>query len=342
MAEKRTLTENREQVGFHEWSPVNENGKPKSSGEIEMDIEQTREEMNQLLDTLAYRMSPGRVVSKVRQKSVKAVKSNKLPLLLMASGAAWMLWEIGHQDGKRNEKFYQREPEEEHSRYIRGRDEHIIEPGKEYRTGFNESSSETPGMKEKFQGGIESARNKKEEIQSGFQEKRDQIQSNVQQKGQELKEKAQSGYESARQRASYYSGEVRGRSREMLDRTDKTMRENPMMAGLAAALAGIFVGLLLPVSQTEKRSIGRNVREVFKQAKEKGKEALETGKEIAGSVAQTAKEESQKQGLQEKASESLKGGDSSGLASSISETTRAAAEKAEEKINEKQQRRKAA
>ena len=114
MAEKGTLTENREQVEIHNWAPVNESGKPKSSSEIEHDIEETRDEMNRLLDALADRISPNRMVNRFRGKIIRAYKHNKLPLLLMASGAAWMFWDIQHQDGKGGRSFTEEErPEEE-------------------------------------------------------------------------------------------------------------------------------------------------------------------------------------------------------------------------------------
>ena len=50
MAEKKV--EDKERVAIQNWEPVNENGQPKSPDEIEQDIEETRNDMDTLLDAL--------------------------------------------------------------------------------------------------------------------------------------------------------------------------------------------------------------------------------------------------------------------------------------------------
>jgi ElaB/YqjD/DUF883 family membrane-anchored ribosome-binding protein len=297
MAEKGTLTENREQVEIHNWAPVNESGKPKSSSEIEHDIEETRDEMNRLLDALADRISPNRMVNRFRGKIIRAYKHNKLPLLLMASGAAWMFWDIQHQDGKGRPEYYRRRerPEEE--------------------------------VRHKVESGMQRARQEGEQYEQRARET-----------SEEVKERAKEGVESTKEKVSYYSEQAKERSQEMLRRTDRAVHENPLLAGLTAAVAGVITGLLLPVTETEKKSVGKNVRETFEQAKEKGKETLERGKEVLSA----AKEESEKQGLPEDISRADQPERRGKVSSKISETVKAATEKAEEKMGKNYPGKKAA
>lgn len=297
MAEKGTLTENREQVEIHNWAPVNESGKPKSSSEIEHDIEETRDEMNRLLDALADRISPNRMVNRFRGRIVRAYRQNKLPLLLMASGAVWMFYDIQHQDGKGRPEFYRR----------------------------RERSEEE--IRHKFESGMQRTKQEGEQFEQRARET-----------SEEVKERAKERIENTKEKVSYYSEQAKERSQEMLRRTDRAVHENPLLAGLTAAIAGVITGLLLPVTETEKKSIGKNVREAFEQVKEKGKETLESGKEVLGA----AREESRKQGLPEEISRAEQPEGRHDVSSKVSETVKAATEKAEEKMGRNYPGKKAA
>ena len=138
-------------------------------------------------------------------------------------------------------------------------------------------------------------------------------------------------------------------SEEAWKKTEKAAHENPLLVGVTALFAGMITGLLLPVSETEKNTIGKRVNNLFERAQKTGEQALQTGKEIAktaSEVANVAKEEAGKQG--EKLSQAAKGPGTpqekaSDLGTKAAESAKATTEKAEEKLRDEQQKgRKAA
>lgn len=319
MAEREINVENREQASSRNWAPVNNDGQPKNSDEIEHDIDQTRDEMDKLIDALAYRLNPKRIVNNYKDKSRKAYNNNKLPLVLAASGVVWMLWEIQKQDGKQHRiPVYEKEPiryrEPEPVRY---KETEPVEQGMESdketfqqktKTGIEsakqkyQSGTETvqrkteEGMeqaKQRFESGKETLEKQAEKYQAKFQEKAESVKESFEQKKESAREKG----EQLQEKTHDLTEQTKERSRETINKVKEFIHDNPLLSGLSAMFAGMIAGLLLPESSTEKRAFGKSSHELFEKAKESTEHTLEKGKRVAEEAVHSFNEESGKQGL---------------------------------------------
>lgn len=228
----------------HDWSPVDESGRPKSSQEIEHDIEETRHSMDLILDTLNGKANPGTLyrkaydyfqssenrekvknsLSKVSSSISSSFQKNPLPVMMVAAGASWMLWEMNQpsHDGKAGERIQQ----------LRGEAEQKAEAIKE-RTGAK----------------VETLKEKAGETSESVKERTGALAS-------EAKEKAEAFFGQARQRGDEFKGrasELQSKTFHSYQRADSTVRKNPLISSFAAACAGLVAGLLIPETRTETR-----------------------------------------------------------------------------------------
>ncbi|MFP4165072.1 MAG: DUF3618 domain-containing protein [Chitinispirillaceae bacterium] len=101
------------QVAIHDWSPVDETGHHKNSGQIENDIEESRHTMDSIIDALGGKVNPrtvmDRFIDSVQKpenrekvtdtlgtigKSIsRSFQRNPLPVLMVTAGTAWAIWE---------------------------------------------------------------------------------------------------------------------------------------------------------------------------------------------------------------------------------------------------------
>lgn len=258
-------------AAIHDWSPVDESGRPKSSQEIEHDIEETRHSMDLILDALNGKVNPGTLYrraydylqssenrEKVKNSFSKATSSisdsfqrNPLPVMMIAAGASWMLWEMNQpsHDGKAGEQIQQL---------------------------GSAAGQKTEALKEKTGAKFEALKGKATEKSESLKEKTGTMAS-------EAKEKAETFFDQARQRGDEFKGkasELQSKTFHSYERADSLVRKNPLLMGFAAACIGIVAGLLIPETGTETKI----AEEKAPGIKQKAEKAVSEASEIAGKL----------------------------------------------------------
>ncbi|MDO5575481.1 MAG: DUF3618 domain-containing protein [Fibrobacter sp.] len=347
MAQRETKIETRDPVIKRNWTPVNDDGQPKNSNEIECDIDQTRDEMDKLMDALTYRLNPKRIMNNYKNKTMNAYNSNKAPLILAGSGILWMLWEIQNQDSRLRQTVSSKGKTVHYSTI-----EHY---------GYNDTESKE-SLSQKTQSGIEDVQHKthaeiaqaKNELQSGkdtLEKHAEDFKDKFQEKVGSVKDALEHGKESAMEKGEQLQEKTRDlteqtmeRSRETMNKVSQFMKDNPLLSGLIAMSAGMITGLLLRESDTEKRLFGKTSHDLMQKAKTSTGQAIEKGKRVAEEAMDSFEEEFKNQGTsKEIMHETI---DSSQkphqkvekLGERITEAARKATQKTENKINEEQDR----
>lgn len=262
----------------HEWTPVDESGLHKNTQQIEHDIDETRHTMDMILDALNGKASPNTMyrravhyfqsrenrenvrksLSDVADNITGSFQRNPLPVMMVAAGAAWMLWET-QRDGRgvRHEGY----------------------AGEQFENVKGEAG-------ERMQQARERAGEQADVIQGKAREAVDMAHA----RAGEFKDKAREAYYSAKDRAASALGgtrqkgeEYRQRAAEMQDsaqysvhRADSAVHDNPLLFGFAAAFAGIVAGLLLPETKSERDIAGEKAAGIIEKTEEKGSEIKKT------------------------------------------------------------------
>lgn len=265
---------------IHEWSPVDESGRHKNTVEIENDIEETRHSMDLILDALGGKTNPGALydrfqnyfqnatnrenikstISNVSKSISNSFQRNPLPVMMVATGASWMLWETqrqGHEpshDGKTGEQLK-------------------AETSEQMQRAKGETGERAEYVKGKAGEISETAKSKAAEMTSGAKERTESFLSQVQHRGEEYRGK---------------TAEMQNRAKYSYRKADTAVHSNPLLFGVAAAFAGIVAGLMIPETKVEDRYAGEKAGEVFHKAKETGKEIT---KEATQKASNKAKEE---------------------------------------------------
>lgn len=255
----------------HDWSPVDESGRPKSSQEIETDIEETRHSMDLILDALNGKANPGTLyrkaydyfqssenrdkvknsLSKVTNSVSSSFQRNPLPVMMVAAGASWMLWEMNQpsHDGKAGERMQQ----------LR-----------------SETGQKTEAAKERAGAKVEALRGKAGEASESLKERTGALAS-------EAKEKAGGFFDQARQRGDEFkdrASELQSRTFNSYQRADSSVRKNPLLLGFAAACAGIVAGLLIPETRTETHIAEEKTPEIKQKAEKSVSEVSEIARKL--------------------------------------------------------------
>lgn len=92
---------------------------------------------------------------------------------------------------------------------------------------------------------------------------------------------------------------VRETAHDLGDRTDsgKSLAGNPIAMGAAAALAGLIVGALVPVSEQEERALGGLAGELRTKGRDLAQEVVDRGAQVAGDALGAVKDSAQAHGL---------------------------------------------
>ncbi|HEX3018945.1 MAG TPA: hypothetical protein VHP36_01525 [Chitinispirillaceae bacterium] len=234
---------------IHEWSPIDESGRHKSSMEIEKDIEETRHSMDLILDTLNGKASPGSLYNKIhhyfqktenREKARKTLSTvsnsisnsfqrNPLPVMMIAAGASWMFWELNQpsHDGKTGENLQR----------FKGETAENFEAAKE---GTAQKADE---VKQRTAEKIGAAKEKAESMSSEAQRKSGSFIDQARNRGEDYRQK---------------TSDFQNRAKHSYHRADTSVHANPLLFGVAAACAGIVAGLLLPETRTDDMYIENN------------------------------------------------------------------------------------
>jgi uncharacterized protein DUF3618 len=220
-----------------------EGGEPrKSIAEIEDEIRRTRAELSLTLDTLAYRLTPHRLLGKgidmitdsiskngvVGMNVPQAIGANRLPLALIGAGVAWLLVRnLAAPDDTGPPAAASSEPRE-------GRREAWVHQAAGAARGALRSVRDTGGeMLERV---------------GHYTDYADQ----------------------AKEQARYAGGSLRS-----------AFERNPLLIGLVGAISGAALALLLPAANREQEWVGKAREELWNRAEEIGHQAAERVRGLA-------------------------------------------------------------
>lgn len=236
---------------------------------IEQDLAETRERMDRRLDALGDKLSPNQLVNGAlaqvsggdgadfTQTLIAKAKANPVPAVLAGVGIAWLM--------------------------ASGRDKHNAAPDLPTRlrsaeAGVTRLADEHPDV---HASRLDDARGQVLGIARGASDTAASY-------SQRIKDALASATQSARETA-HDLGHQSGRG--------GSLAGNPIAMGAAAALVGLIVGALVPVSEREKQALGGIAGELRTQGRDLAQVVVDRGAQVAGDALGAAKDSAQAHGL---------------------------------------------
>lgn len=278
-------------------------GRDKSSGEIRMDIEHTRAEMDETIRALKTRLSPDllkeraidNVITGLRTEArdmAKAARRNPLPAGLIAAGLAWLIYDT---------LTYSETDEFETAEF-----------GPEQTFGYKAKST-VGSIKDKAKGALMGAARGARNVTSGVAHRAryatGSIAGRVREGTGHMAERARersSGFASgAKERTGELAHRARERSGEIAHRMgEKTSRqaqrakagfdnavvEHPLAVCLGAFAVGTAIALAFPETRKEDELMGETRDRLKEKAKARGRETMEKAQSVAEETLSSAKE----------------------------------------------------
>jgi hypothetical protein len=277
----------------------------KSAAEIEREVRQSRAEVEQTLDAIGARLSPGELLDQAigyfrdgrggefARNLGDSVTQNPIPLTLVGVGLAWMM--LGGQrfarNGDRLESDYwdDDDPDAIEEHYVGLAEESMayLHPGADLRSGGGSDDLKEAGR---------TARDKLGELGDQARDAAARAREGVAHAGARVARRAHD----ARARAGYYGRRARHGVLRTLD-------EQPLVLGAIGLAIGAALGAALPPSETEDRLMGEARDEALRRATKAGRKQAEKARAAAGAVVQAAREEADKQGLMPESKPSTSG-----------------------------------
>jgi hypothetical protein len=232
----------------------------KDSETLEREVNQTREEMNQTLDSLERKLTAGQLLdqclkffgksgSEIGNSIGNCIKENPMPVALTATGIAWMIFGSGNRSAR------------DYSAYTHNRIDY---------------SDDGPlaGMGEKLESTSTAARSQlassKEAMKEGVNMATDTMKDTLKQTTGTVKETVKRTTNTAQMQAE--------RAREGFN---SLLEEQPLILGALGIALGAAIGAVLPSTEQEDRLVGEMRDKAMEKAKQLGGEAYERGREAA-------------------------------------------------------------
>jgi len=279
-----------------------------SPEEIEQQIVRTRAEINQTIDALQAKLSPGqlldRAIGYIKEGGGefagnfgRTVRDNPVPVALLGASMAWlMIAGRGRNVGGNGAARPWSGPESATVGTVfadEGRDASELTAAPATPVSSSQDidgvgrGNGASGVAEpadeagsRFEGAVHDARQGARELG----DKASRLASSV-------GEAASRGFEGARQRTERYGGEARGKAEQARQAAGQFVRESPLVLGALALAAGATLAALLPTTRREDELMGEKSDELKDQVRAVASEQFDQAKEAAAAVREAAKEE---------------------------------------------------
>jgi hypothetical protein len=233
----------------------------KDSETLEREVNQTREEMNQTLDSLERKLTAGQLLdqclkffgksgSEIGSSIGNCIKENPMPVVLTATGIAWMIFVSGKDRSARG-----------YSGYAGGRIDYS-------------DDGALANMGERFESGVTAARSQlsssKEAVKDGVSKTTDAVRESVNKTTGAVKGTVKRTSNAAQMQAE--------RAREGFN---SLLEEQPLILGALGIAFGAAIGAALPSTEQEDRLVGEMRDKAMEKAKQLGGEAYEKGRQAA-------------------------------------------------------------
>jgi len=274
--------------------------------EIRLEIERTRADMDETVQAIGERVSPGQIVDQLwgrlrggeaARSLADVVKEHPMPALLMGLGLGWLVYERGSaSDGdKLRRKYGDIGP----GTYAAA--EGRVGPY----TGEQALATDTgDGLGDRARGALSSVR----ETASNVGEKVSGAVAAVGERANTVRERVQSTGERAGERAHHLrerTGERMQHARERVGELSHRARdgvasaydEQPLALGAVAFGLGLASGLMVPSTRLEDETLGRRSDLLKEEVKRTGSETLESAKRVAGEAKGAARDLIEREGF---------------------------------------------
>jgi ElaB/YqjD/DUF883 family membrane-anchored ribosome-binding protein len=279
----------------------------RSSSEIKGDIRQTRDRLDNTLETLNQRLSPRSLVNDVLswieghgtsqtsggssdslqrgyQNVVRQIKKNPMPALLIGAGITWIILGPENDASQGTERSFEEPPAPKLPRLGESESVSVEQVGE---SGIPSVVKEkVRDAKEALSSGMEAVTAKVSEIGGGVQAQAKSAGSAIGQ-GFRQSQRAGSGASQQLQRSTVQAG----------DKFQEMVEDYPFAVAVGFLGVGVLTGLLLPRTRQEDQLVGEKSDQLIEQIKETGKEGLEKAKTVAQRITQTTVEEAERQGI---------------------------------------------
>lgn len=264
--------------------------------EIESEIAMTRAEMDDTLDALQRKLSPGQILDQAlayvrsgpgefASNFTGTIKQNPVPVALLGISLGWLMM-AGRNGGRyysdeMSSEYYAPEatgllPEESMGKKVSG----LAQSARESVSGALGRAGETAS----------SAQQRVGEMARGVRDTTGQVASRVRGTTSQLASSMRSRTNQIGRGARYSARQARSGFEYMLN-------EQPLVLGALGIALGAALGAILPATRREDELMGEARDDLLHQAKEAGAEQLHKVERMAEEAGAAAKEEGERQGL---------------------------------------------
>lgn len=281
----------------------------RSADDIRQDIERTRADMDETVEAIGQRLTPGQIVDdlwgRVRHTDAPsaigdAVREHPLPLALVGAGLAWLAYDrMSETEGERLRRKHgdigtgTYERAEGRVGPYRG-DELGSEDGE--KRGLGERVHDA---REGVRDSLSSAGSKVSDAAAGTRERLADAASSVGDRAGDARMWASERMHragDAATRARGRAGEVAGRARHGFDRA---VEDQPLALGAVAFGLGLASGVAVPPTRWEDERMGRTADRVKEEARRTGHEAADSARRVASETRDAVRDVVDREGIKE-------------------------------------------
>lgn len=257
--------------------------------EVRQDIEHTLSQLDETVDALADRLSPGHLIDEAwgrlrggtDEGIGRVVREHPIPVALVGVGLGWLAVEeaTGRDSDDGNGRAWE----------VEGREE-----AREPRVPISERHATLETDVEWDDEGERAYES--DESEPGVRDRVREAAGRAREMASEAGERARDMGERASEKVSEASSEMKRRARRSGERARRgfweTLEENPLALGAVAFGIGLASGVSVPSTETEDRIMGRASDTLEEEARRVGRETAEKAKHVAKDAARAAAQES--------------------------------------------------
>lgn len=296
----------------------------RSSEEIRAEIERTRADMDQTVEQIGYRLSPGQIVDQMWDRVragdaahsvMDVVRDHPVPSMLMGLGLSWLMYEkTSTSDGERLRRKYgdigpgTYAPAEGRVGPYRGEDfdfqtddgsgvaDRARSAVSSVRDGASTAAHAVGDAASSARESVSDAASSVRESVSGARERMGGKVDDLRTRAGEARGRAGERLGQARARASERASDLSHRAR---DTASRTYDEQPLALGALAFGLGLASGLAVPSTAFEDRAVGERADRLKEEARRTGSEAVEGVRRVATEAQHAARDAISREGVVE-------------------------------------------
>jgi ElaB/YqjD/DUF883 family membrane-anchored ribosome-binding protein len=233
----------------------------KDPATLEREINQTRAEMNQTLDSLERKLTAGQLLdqcltffgmkgTEIGSSLGRCVKDNPMPVLLTATGIGWMMFGPSQTRSAVRDNRYD------------------YDDAKEGADGMMAKMSDT------MQSGVTATRQQ-------FAKTTETAKETVNRTTDKVKETAGRATDSLRDTVNKTADFAQSQANQVREGFNTLLEEQPLILGAVGLAVGAMLGAAFPSTEQEDRLVGEIRDKTINKGKELGAQAYEKGSELA-------------------------------------------------------------